>query len=190
MEKMNLPNKLTILRMVMIPLFIGALFWPNNSGFNYLVADLLFSAAALTDLLDGQIARKRGLVTNFGKLMDPLADKLLVVSALVCFVQLGLAPAVAVIIILAREFLITSVRMVALESGKVIAANIWGKMKTVFQMTAIVSSLLLMFVACFTGWVPRETAVTIVHILNWLSAFVTLVSGVTYIWSNRTLFIR
>jgi len=115
---MNLPNKLTILRMVMIPLFIGALFWPNNSGFNYLVADLLFSAAALTDLLDGQIARKRGLVTNFGKLMDPLADKLLVVSALVCFVQLGLAPAVAVIIILAREFLITSVRMVALKAAR------------------------------------------------------------------------
>ena len=124
--KMNLPNKLTILRIVMVPFFVFFLladFVPHR----YLFALILFCAASYTDHLDGKIARRDNLITNFGKLMDPLADKILVMSALICLVKLDLASAVCVILIMLREFAVTSVRLLAVEQGRVIAANNWGK---------------------------------------------------------------
>ncbi len=132
--KMNLPNKLTILRVLLIPFFVFFMLtdWWGYTGRPIALA--LFCVASFTDYLDGHIARKRGLVTNFGKFMDPLADKLLVCSALICFVELGELPAWIVIIIMAREFIISGFRLVASDNGVVIAANMWGKFKTVSQM--------------------------------------------------------
>ncbi|MCI9486214.1 MAG: CDP-diacylglycerol--glycerol-3-phosphate 3-phosphatidyltransferase [Lachnospiraceae bacterium] len=131
---MNLPNKLTILRVLLIPFFVFFMLtdWWGYTG--RLIALALFCVASFTDYLDGHIARKRGLVTNFGKFMDPLADKLLVCSALICFVELGELPAWIVIIIMARDFIISGFRLVASDNGVVIAANMWGKFKTVSQM--------------------------------------------------------
>lgn len=125
---MNLPNKLTVLRMAMVPFFVGALLW-QELPHRYLVALLLFVAASYTDHLDGKIARSRNLITNFGKFMDPLADKILVISALICFVSLDLINPWWVLVIVAREFLVTSLRLVAADEGVVIAANKWGKAK-------------------------------------------------------------
>jgi CDP-diacylglycerol--glycerol-3-phosphate 3-phosphatidyltransferase len=132
--KMNLPNRLTILRVLLIPFFVFFMLtdWWGYTG--RLIALALFCAASFTDYLDGHIARKNNLVTNFGKFMDPLADKLLVCSALICFVELHELPAWIVIIIMAREFIISGFRLVASDNGVVIAANMWGKFKTVSQM--------------------------------------------------------
>ncbi len=132
--KMNLPNRLTILRVLLIPFFVFFMLtdWWGYTG--RLIALVLFCIASFTDYLDGHIARKQGLVTNFGKFMDPLADKLLVCSALICFVELGELSAWIVIIIMAREFIISGFRLVASDNGVVIAANMWGKFKTVSQM--------------------------------------------------------
>ncbi|MCI8274351.1 MAG: CDP-diacylglycerol--glycerol-3-phosphate 3-phosphatidyltransferase [Lachnospiraceae bacterium] len=131
---MNLPNRLTILRVLLIPFFVFFMLtdWWGYTG--RLIALALFCAASFTDYLDGHIARKNNLVTNFGKFMDPLADKLLVCSALICFVELHELPAWIVIIIMAREFIISGFRLVASDNGVVIAANMWGKFKTVSQM--------------------------------------------------------
>ena len=133
---MNLPNKLTVARILLVPFFVAALL--IDFPLNNLVALALFGAASLTDMFDGKIARKHGLITDFGKFADPLADKILVISALLCFVQLGLCDCVAVIIVLFREFVVTSIRLIAAAKGKVIAANMWGKVKTVTQIVAIV----------------------------------------------------
>lgn len=132
---MNLPNKLTILRVIMIPFFVLFLMMDGgtNSTYRYIAATI-FIVASLTDLLDGNIARKYNLVTNFGKFMDPLADKLLVCSALICLIELGQLPAWMVIIIISREFIISGFRLIAADNGIVIAAGIWGKLKTVCQM--------------------------------------------------------
>lgn len=136
---MNLPNKLTVLRVLMIPFFVAALLYEHgeNQTMRY-VAAALFIVASLTDLLDGKIARKYNLVTNFGKFMDPLADKLLVCSALICLIELGQLPAWMVIIIISREFIISGFRLVASDNGVVIAASYWGKFKTTFQMIAVI----------------------------------------------------
>ena len=136
---MNLPNKLTILRVIMIPFFVAALLYDGGANQNMrYVAAALFIIASLTDMLDGKIARKYNLVTNFGKFMDPLADKLLVCSALICFVELDKLPAWMVIIIIAREFIISGFRLVASDNGIVIAASWWGKSKTISQMIMII----------------------------------------------------
>ena len=140
---MNLPNKLTIFRVILIPVFIIALM----SGIipepvNRYVGVVIFCVASFTDYLDGHIARKYNLVTNFGKFMDPLADKLLVSSALICMIELGFLPAWIVIIIISREFIITGFRLIAAEGGLVIAASWWGKIKTVTQMLMIILVLL------------------------------------------------
>ncbi len=128
---MNLPNKLTILRVILIPFFVVFLLGAETFGpWSVYVALAIFVIASLTDMLDGKIARKYNLVTNFGKFMDPLADKLLVVSALVCYVDMGRIPSWIVLIIIAREFIISGFRLVAAESGIVIAASYWGKIKT------------------------------------------------------------
>ena len=131
---MNLPNKLTLFRVVLIPFFVFFLLAPYFEEYGNYIAVAIFIVASITDFLDGKIARKYNLVTNFGKFMDPLADKLLVCSALICLIQLELIPAWVVIIIIAREFIISGFRLVASDNGVVIAASYWGKFKTAFQM--------------------------------------------------------
>ena len=138
---MNLPNKLTILRVIMIPFFLVALMVPQIPGGKW-IALALFCLASLTDMLDGKIARKYNLITNFGKFMDPLADKLLVSSAMIALIDLGRIPAWVVIVIIAREFIISGFRLVASDNGVVIAAGWWGKIKTFTQCIAIVIFLI------------------------------------------------
>lgn len=179
---MNTPNKLTVLRMIMIPFFLVSLFWKTDNNINYIFALIIFSVACITDALDGYLARKNNLITNFGKLMDPLADKLLVSSALISFIELQIVSCIPIIIIISREFLVTSIRMIALESNKVISANIWGKVKTIIQMISIIAILILLFLGNSIA-----NSGLIVSILIWLSAVVTLVSGLTYIWDNRKI---
>ena len=140
---MNLPNKLTTLRVIMIPFFVFFLLWQNGENRTFrMIALALFIIASLTDLLDGKIARKYNLVTNFGKFMDPLADKLLVCSALICLIELNALPAWMVIVIISREFIISGFRLIASDNGVVIAASYWGKFKTTFQMVSVVLLIL------------------------------------------------
>ena len=173
---MNLPNKLTVLRMVMIPVFMALLL----TGHWYLSA-AVFVIASATDALDGKIARKYNLITNFGKIMDPLADKLLVTAALLCLCQLGTVAAWMVFVILAREFLISGLRAVAASQGIVIAASLWGKLKTVSQMTAIVLLLL-------QNWPFRLIQLPMDQILLWAAVILTVFSGVDYIYKSREVF--
>ena len=171
---MNLPNKLTVLRICMIPFFVAALLYDNgNNQTMRIVANVLFITASLTDLLDGKIARKYNLVTNFGKFMDPLADKLLVCSALICLIELGQLPAWVVIIFISREFIISGFRLVAADNGIVIAASYWGKFKTTFQMVAVV---LLSFN------IPSLTLVT--NLVLIAAVALTIISLVDYIAKN------
>lgn len=186
---MNLPNKLTVGRIVLMPFFVAALLIPFPM--HTLAALLLFIAASVTDLLDGKIARKNNLVTDFGKFADPLADKILVLSALLCFVQLGWCDCVAVIIVLFREFAVTSIRLIAASRGKVVAANIWGKVKTVTQMVAVITILVMRsagdIVSMTIGAVPTmDTAFFIIsECLIWISTVFAMISGVIYIAQNK-----
>ena len=171
---MNLPNKLTILRVIMIPFFVAALLYDGGANQNMrYVAAALFIIASLTDMLDGKIARKYNLVTNFGKFMDPLADKLLVCSALICMIELRELPAWMVIIIISREFIISGLRLVASDNGVVIAASYWGKFKTTFQMIGVV---LLIFN------IPALSTLT--TIIVWIALALTVISLVDYIVKN------
>ena len=173
---MNLPNKLTILRVIMIPFFVAALMVDGgtNQTMRY-VAAAIFIIASLTDMLDGKIARKYNLVTNFGKFMDPLADKLLVCSALICMIELGQLPAWMVIIIISREFIISGFRLVASDNGIVIAASYWGKFKTVFQM-----AMIIVLIADLGGVFD-----IIGEFLIWVAVALTIISLIDYIWKNR-----
>ena len=174
---MNLPNKITLLRIILIPVFIVVLMM----GYYYISAGI-FIFAALSDALDGYLARKMNLVTNFGKIMDPLADKLLVFSALICMVQLGDIPAWMVIVILARELTITSLRSIAASEGIVIAAGLSGKIKTVLQMVAI--PLLLL-----KNWPFVYIGISMDQILLWAAVVMTVYSGVEYIVKSRGIFL-
>lgn len=171
---MNLPNKLTLARVAAVPFFVAALMmdFPNHR----IAAGILFIAASLTDLLDGYLARKQGLVTTFGKFADPLADKLLVSAALICFVGQGLLPSWLVIIIISREFIISGFRLVASEQGLVIAAGMSGKIKTVCQM---VMSVLLIFHFSGTVFAVLE------KIFIWASLIMTIESLLVYLYQNR-----
>lgn len=189
---MNLPNKLTVGRIVLVPFFVAAML--IDFPLNHLVALLIFITASITDLLDGKIARKRNLVTDFGKFADPLADKILVLSALLCFVQLGCCDCIAVIIVLFREFAVTSIRLIAASKGKVVAANIWGKVKTVTQMIAIIAILVFNSTIAILSLTPMNieiivTLANIFHIIGniaiWISTFFAILSGVIYIYQNR-----
>lgn len=170
---MNLPNKLTMLRVIMIPFFIVFLLIPITP-YDKWIALAIFILASLTDLLDGKIARKYNLVTNFGKFMDPLADKLLVCSALICLIELDKIPAWMVIIIIAREFIISGFRLVASDNGVVIAASYWGKFKTTFQMAAV--CLLIADIAAI-GVVTQA--------ILWIAVILTVVSLVDYLVKNK-----
>ena len=186
---MNLPNKLTMLRIILVPFFVFFLMARGPALFS-LFALLVFVIASLTDLLDGKIARSRGLVTTFGKLMDPLADKILVMSAMICFVALGLAPAWVVIVILTREFLVTSLRLIAAGEGLVIAADKWGKVKTVVQMVWIIWMLFWLAIDAAPLMTPRgvgDIARAGAALLMGASVFFTLLSGFNYVWKNRAL---
>ncbi len=172
---MNLPNKLTILRVILIPFFLVALLVPGIPAGKW-IALLLFVVASLTDMLDGKIARKYNLITNFGKFMDPLADKLLVCSAMIAMIDLGRIPAWVVIIIIAREFIISGFRLVASDSGIVIAAGWWGKVKTVVQMIMII-----VLICDFGGSVVH----VIEMILIYLALALTVISLIDYLVKNR-----
>ena len=139
---MNLPNKLTILRVILIPVFVVLLMMCGGEGPLKYAALFVFAAASLTDMLDGKIARARNLVTDFGKFMDPLADKALVCAALICFVELGRLPGWVCIVIVIRDLAISGFRLVASDKGRVIAADMWGKVKTTVQMITIIVMLL------------------------------------------------
>ena len=172
---MNLPNKLTMFRVILIPVFIVVLMTGLIAvPLNRYIGTLIFCVASFTDYLDGHIARKYNLVTNFGKFMDPLADKLLVSSALICMIEMGMLPAWIVIIIISREFIITGFRLIAAEGGLVIAASWWGKIKTVTQMIMII--LLLLGVQGI-----------IATILIFLATLFTVISGVDYIVKNISI---
>lgn len=185
---MNLPNKLTVARILLVPFFVAALLIPFP--LHNLTALAIFAAASLTDLFDGKIARKQNLVTDFGKFADPLADKILVLSALLCFVQNGLCDCVAVILLLLREFSVTSVRLISASKGRVIAANIWGKVKTVSQMIAIIGIITLQIIGDlqFFGLGLPGNYNSIVFIINevlvWISTFFAVLSGVIYLKQN------
>ena len=170
---MNLPNKLTIFRVILIPFFIIALPVPGIPAGNW-IALAIFIVASLTDLLDGKIARKYNLVTNFGKFMDPLADKLLVCSALICLVELSRIPSWMVVIIIAREFTISGFRLIAADNGVVIAASYWGKFKTTFQMIAV---------CLMIANIPVLSLLTTV--ITWIAVILTVVSLVDYLVKNK-----
>ncbi len=173
---MNLPNKLTMLRIILIPVFMIFLL----TGHWYISA-VIFVVASVTDTLDGQIARRYNLVTNFGKIMDPLADKLLVFSALLCMIQLSVVPAWMVVIMLARELLIVSLRAVAAAQGLVIAASWWGKIKTITQMAAVILLLI-------QNWPFGPDGFPLATIVLWIAVIMTVVSGIDYIIKNKAVF--
>ncbi|SDB09546.1 CDP-diacylglycerol--glycerol-3-phosphate 3-phosphatidyltransferase [Eubacterium oxidoreducens] len=180
---MNLPNKLTMFRVILIPFFVICLLVPafqNNIG--QLVALIIFIVASLTDMADGKIARKYNLVTNFGKFMDPLADKLLVCSAMICLVSLDDLPGWVVVIIIAREFVISGFRLIASDNNVVIAASMWGKVKTVFQMGMII--LILLNFSCL----PTIASIilhAIIPIVIGITVVLTIVSLIDYLIKNK-----
>ena len=212
LKNMNIPNKLTLLRIALVPLVIAAIL--IQFPFHFTVAGLLFGAAAITDAFDGKIARRDGLITDFGKFADPLADKILVISVLVCFTKLGLCGAIPLIIIIFREFSVTSFRLVAAANGKVIAANMWGKVKTVSQIVVIVAVFVFMTIfdiicvaatgsflpagglpmlsyldpsiSAFSGVLTAFRVFNIIgQVLIWITAVITVISGVKYLMDNK-----
>lgn len=194
---MNLPNKLTILRIILVPFFVlfmllsGDIFPHRN-----LVALAIFGIASYTDHLDGKIARRDHLITNFGKLMDPLADKIMVMSALICFVANGMTNTVFVLFIMVREFAVTSIRLIAVEQGRVIPANNWGKAKTVSQIVAICIVLLTQYILDLGAYgilaLPTETLSPIFTWVNFvvmaIAALLAVVSGIIYAKDAKDLF--
>ena len=171
---MNLPNKLTMLRVILIPFFVFFLLTPDFPDYGKYIATIIFIVASLTDLLDGKIARRYNMVTNFGKFMDPLADKLLVCSALICLIEVRDLAAWIVILIIAREFIISGFRLIAAEQNIVIAASYWGKFKTTFQMIAVI----LLIVK-----IPALSLVT--SLCLWIALALTVISLVDYILKNH-----
>lgn len=171
---MNLPNKLTIARVIMIPFFVLFLLSGLAGPASKWIALAIFIIASLTDLLDGHIARKHNLVTNFGKFMDPLADKLLVCAAMICLVEMGKLPAWIVIVIISREFIISGFRLIASDNGRVIAASYWGKFKTTFQM---------LMIWLMIADIPALSIVT--SAVMWIALILTVVSLVDYLTKNR-----
>ncbi|MBE6856995.1 MAG: CDP-diacylglycerol--glycerol-3-phosphate 3-phosphatidyltransferase [Ruminococcus sp.] len=182
---MNLPNKLTLLRVILVPFFL--LFMYLNIPFNYVIALVIFAMASITDAMDGHIARKNNLVTNFGKFLDPLADKVLVISALCVFVQMPQVPmgAIPLIIIIAREFMVSGLRLLAADSGVVVAAGIWGKLKTAFTMVTIIAILLWLSIAENFGFDIADSVYKAVDIITialvWISTALTVISGAVYL---------
>ncbi len=194
---MNLPNKLTVARIILAPLFLLLALW--EFPFHYAVALLVFIAAALTDMFDGKIARARGLITNFGKFLDPLADKMLTTAAFLLFLAKGQMDVWALMLVLTREFMVTSVRLLAAKEGKVIAASMWGKAKTVAQFIAIIYQLTaLEFSTWQTGILSAfelpdavfSIPLLVGQVFIWISTVLTVIAGAEYVWLNREYFIH
>lgn len=185
MSKMNLPNKLTIFRVILIVPFVILLLGGNAGWFgeNELIPNLIalgiFIVASLTDLLDGKIARKYKLITNFGKFMDPLADKLLVSAALIALTEMGRIPAWVVIIIISREFVISGFRLIASDNGVVIAASYWGKFKTTFQM------VMVCLMIANLNFIPYYSLIT--TIIMWIALLLTVISLADYLIKNKNV---
>ena len=173
---MNLPNKLTIMRVILIPFFVFFLLSPYFPAYGNYIAVAIFIVASLTDMLDGKIARKYNLVTNFGKFMDPLADKLLVCSAMICLIELDRLAAWIVIVIIAREFIISGFRLVASDNGVVIAASYWGKFKSTFQMLMVIVLILDIQMPFFQ---------ILGTVLTYVALILTVVSLIDYIVKNK-----
>ena len=173
---MNLPNKLTTMRVILIPFFVFFMLAPYFEGYGNYIAVAIFIVASLTDMLDGKIARKYNLVTNFGKFMDPLADKLLVCSAMICLIETGQLAAWIVIVIIAREFIISGFRLVASDNGVVIAASYWGKFKTTFQMLMVIVLILN---------IDHPVFRMLGTVLTYVALVLTIVSLVDYIVKNK-----
>ena len=198
---MNLPNKLTLTRILLVPVFMVFVSLTSLNGIAdgsfqptyYLVAGIVFAAASFTDFLDGHLARKWNMVTDFGKFADPLADKLLTTVAFIYMMRDGVCSPVVLCIILAREFAVSGLRMVAAgaKDGKVIAANMWGKVKTVLQMLSIIFYFFGMSIASMSATgaeqgVRQILVISISMALCWLVAAVTAISGIKYLWDNRS----
>ena len=198
---MNLPNKLTLTRILLVPVFMVFVSLTSLSGIAdgsfqptyYLIAGIVFAAASFTDFLDGHLARKWNMVTDFGKFADPLADKLLTTVAFIYMMRDGVCSPVVLCIILAREFAVSGLRMVAAgaKDGKVIAANMWGKVKTVLQMLSIIFYFFGMSIASMSATgaeqgVRQILVSSISMVLCWLVAAVTAISGIKYLWDNRS----
>lgn len=175
---MNLPNKLTLLRVILVPFFVVFLMC-NITPCDKWIALAIFVIASLTDMLDGKIARKYNLVTNFGKFMDPLADKLLVCSAFICFIELGKLPTWMVLIVIAREFIISGFRLVASDNGVVIAASMWGKYKTAISMVMI---------GLVIADINNPIYQVITNIFIWVALALTVISLIDYIMKNKDIF--
>lgn len=189
---MNLPNKLTMLRVLLVPVFMvfAALAGYGTPAFNpgvMLVAGIIFALASFTDFLDGYLARRDNMVTSFGKFMDPLADKMLTTAAFIYMLADGVCHPVVLALILFREFAVAGVRMIAAESGTVIAANVWGKIKTVLQMLTV---LFYYFAAALAPADAIGIISLISMLLCWAVAAVTLLSGGVYLWQNRSCFMQ
>lgn len=189
---MNLPNKLTMLRVILVPVFMvfAALSRYGTQDFNaglMLAAGIVFAVASFTDFLDGYLARKNNLVTDFGKFMDPLADKCLTTAAFIYMVACGICSPVVLAVILFREFAVAGVRMLAAETGTVIAANMWGKVKTVLQMLTII---FYYFVGALAGPTDVGFVSLVTIVLCWFCGAATLLSGGIYLWQNRKLFMQ
>lgn len=182
---MNLPNKLTIIRVALIPVFVFFALW-QFSRFNILIALAVFAVASYTDMLDGKIARRDNLITNFGKFLDPLADKALVMAALLVFVDMGWVSSIPVMIILFREFMVSALRLVVKSGdGVVIAAGWFGKVKTAFTMIEIIITLLIHGIMAVGAPISPEAAYIIDTILVWIAAILTAGSGAQYLWAYR-----
>lgn len=178
---MNTANKLTLLRVALVPVFMAFLLM---DGFLWQMAALaVFIIASLTDMLDGQIARKCNQITTFGKFADPLADKMLITAAFLVFLQKGVINSWAVMIVLAREFMVAGVRLAAVSEGKVIAASFWGKLKTVSQMAAVIAAVLVLNISV----IPHAAAVVITNVFVWISVVLTVISGADYLIKNWSL---
>lgn len=173
---MNLPNRLTMFRIILIPFFVFFLLYPGFAGYGNYIAAAIFVVASLTDLADGKIARKYNLVTNFGKFMDPLADKLLVCAAMICLIETGQLASWIVIVIISREFIISGFRLVASDNGVVIAASYWGKFKTTFQMLMIIVLVLRIDHPAFD---------MLGVALTYIALVLTVISLIDYVWKNK-----
>jgi len=186
---MNLANKLTLFRVILVPFFIAALMIPVIP-FGSLFALVIFALASITDMLDGKVARKYNMITDLGKFLDPLADKILVAAALICFIELGWAPAWAVWLIMAREFMVSGVRLAAANSRQklVIAANIWGKLKTASTMVAICLILIMHILTDSFGVLTGMPVQIITDFLIYVCTLLTVVSGIIYLYDYRSVF--
>ena len=192
--KLNTPNKLTIARMIITPVFLAVLLW-ESLPHRFLVATIIYSIAAITDAIDGKLARKNNQITNFGKLLDPIADKVLTTSALLAFMVMDLCNIWIVMIVLTREFAVASIRMIAAANGVVIPANFWGNLKTDSQMTFTivimllgeVQGLLQTYAADFAATLPDNLLSLISNGLLWITAILTVISGAIYIKDSKNV---